>query len=129
MYLQIYPKALPVELTKTELGDIVRLLNLKGHNVHIVDHAVDATWGAKLDEHHPQLESDLWYAIESLLWVRAAAKLEADGYTRADNSPVPVFSKDGLHVYLVRKLGSLVWYTTDIIFIVPRARPPKEEQK
>ena len=110
--LNIDPKALPAELTETELDALIRMLHLKGHNIHLADQDEEATWGAKLDERHPQLENDMWYAIGSLLWERAAGKLEADGYTRTDNSPVPVFNKGDTHVYLARKLGSLKWYTT-----------------
>jgi hypothetical protein len=107
--LKIDPKALPVELTETELDALVRMLNLKGHNVKVANIPGNATWGAKLDERHPQLEKDLWYSLDYLLWVRAAALLVTSGYTRADDGPVPVFSKGKTHIRLVRKLGSLVW--------------------
>ena len=118
--LKIDPQSLPAELTETELDALVRTLNIKGHNVQITKHPRDATWGAKLDETHPQLENDLWYAIGSLLWVRAADYLTANGYARADNGPVPVFRKGNTRVYLARKLGSLQWYRAT-------ATPPSTE--
>lgn len=129
--LKIDPQSLPVELTVTELDDLARMLNLKGHSVQIASLPTKATYGAKLDETHAQLENDLWYAIGSLLWVRAAALLETSGYTRADNGPVPVFTKGNTCVYLARKLGSLQWYraTSTVFQAEPliSAEPSREE--
>lgn len=53
-----------------------------------------------------------WYARDAAAWQQAAARLEADGWTREDHPNRWIktsFTQGGRRVYLGRPLGCLDW--------------------